>query len=330
MNTNELELKKRQMRHQLKQMRTEDIPIMSNRRNEMRRLLQVKEVREFYDKLQMVLRGQAITGNLEIPELVEDRIKELLSTYSGLYDEVQVVPIGIEGRAIISVGEPEAKWDEIKTTLEELETSFELLEMEDIRVGGYLLTGNSTIKDSIIGMALYLEELLVKALAYGLDDGIINGRGDYTAVFEPVGILMDLPDENDVTAPFTAEDILSKIELIDTENKQDIGEVVAVMKRKTYYKDILAISNSALPYPNIKGLRVKFSGAVADDEIILGDFKEYILGERNNGMRIEKSSDGSLFITEQTLLRIVGRYDGKPYNEKAFVRITKQSEEDAS
>lgn len=323
MNTNELELKKRQMSRQLKQMRTEDIPIMSNRRNEMRRLLQVKEVREFYDKLQMVLRGQAITRDLEIPELVEDRIKELLSTYSGLYDEVQVVPIGDEGRATLGVGEPKAKWDKITTTLEELQASFDLLEMDDIRVGGYLLTGNSIIKDNVIDMALYLEELLAKALAYGLDDGMINGQGDYTSIFEPVGILMNLPTENDVTAPFTVKDILSKIELIDTENKQDIGEVVAVMKRKTYYKDILAISNSSLPYPNINGLRVKFSGAVADNEIILGDFKEYILGERNR-MKIARSTDGPLFVTDQAIFKIVGRYDGKPHNEKAFVRITKQ------
>ena len=323
MNPNEIELKKRQLRNKLKQT---EVITMSNRRNEMRRLFQVKEVREFYDKLQMALRGQAITGNLEIPELVEDRIKELLSTYSGLYGEVQVVPIGIEGRAVISVGEPEAKWNEIKTTLEELQTSFDLLEMEDIRVGGYLLTGSSVIKDSVIDMALYLEELLVKALAYGLDDGMINGQGDYTAVFEPVGILMDLPQENDVTAPFTAEGILSKIELIDTENKQDIGEVIAVMKRKTYYKDILAVSNSILPYPNINGLRVKFSGAVADDEIILGDFKEYILGDRNR-MKIERSTD-ALFLEDQTIFKIVGRYDGKPNNNKAFVRITKQAEEE--
>ncbi len=323
MNTNELELKKRQLRNKLKQT---EVITMSNRRNEMRRLLQVKEVREFYDKLQMSLRGQAITGNLEIPELVEDRIKELLSTYSGLYDEVQVVPIGDEGRAVLGVGEPKVKWDEITTTLEELQASFDLLEMQDTRVGGYFLTGNSVIKDSIIDMALYLEGLLVKALAYGLDDGMINGQGDYTSIFEPVGILMNLPVENNVSAPFTAKDILSKIELIDTGNKEDIGEVVAVMKRKTYYKDILAFSNNVLPYPNINGLRVKFSGAVADNEIILGDLKEYILGERNQ-VRIERSSDGSLFATDQTIFKIVGRYDGKPHINGAFVRITKQVEE---
>ncbi len=320
MNTTELELRKRQLRDKLKQT---EVITMSNRRNEMRRLLQVKEVREFYDKLQMALRGQAITGNLEVPELAEDRIKELLSTYSGLYDEVQVVPIGDEGRTTLGVGEPKVKWDEITTTLEELQAAFDLLEMDDIRVGGYLLTGNSVIKDSIVNLALYLEELLVKALAYGLDDGMINGQGDYTSIFEPVGILMNLPVENNVTAPFTVTGILSKIALIDTGNKEDIGEVVAVMKRKTYYQDILSISNNALPYPNINGIRVKFSGAVVNNEIILGDFKEYILGERNR-IKVERSSDGPLFHTDQAIFKIVGRYDGKPHNNKAFVRITKQ------
>ena len=97
---------------------------------------------------------------------------------------------------------------------------------------------------------------------------------------------------------------------------------MAVMKRQTYYQDILPITTNVLPYPNINGIRVKYSAAVGDNEIILGDLKEYILAERS-GIRINMS-EHQRFLEEQTIFRVVGRYDGKPHNDKAFVKLIKQ------
>lgn len=292
------------------------------RRNQLRELLRNEKVAKFYDELQISLREKHIIGGaLNIPEVARDRIKDLISKYSGFYDEVQVVPIGTDGRVYISIGEAKAKWNSIATTNEELDSSIHVLEMEDIRVGGFLPVNNGVLEDSVIDTAMYLEELLAKAIAYGLDNGILNGKGDYQTEFEPIGILMNLPVSNIVTIQFTLVNILSQIDLIDIGDKEDIGEVVAVMKRKTYYKDILPITTNTLPYPNINGIRVKFSSVVEDNTIILGDLKEYILGERSK-MRVEES-DHQRFTEEQTLFKAVGRYDGKPHNDKAFVKIIK-------
>ncbi|MFB6467660.1 phage major capsid protein [Cytobacillus sp. Hz8] len=321
-----VELKKRELLYKLKLNRAMEADgIMlneTNRRIELRNLLQIQEVREFYNNLQLSLRAnQIIGGSLAVPEMVQDRIRGLLSKYSGLYDEVQVVPVGTDGRVLVSVGEAKAKWESVTTTLEELQSSIDLMEMHDIRLGGYIPVSNGTIEDSLIDMVIYLEELLAKAVAYGIDDGIINGVGDHESIFEPTGLLMNLPPENIVTIPFTLTDILSQISLIDTGKKDDIGEVAAVMKRKTYYKDIMALANSSLPYPNINGLRVKFSGAVSDDTLILGDFKEYILAERN-GLRIQQS-EHQFFTDDLTVFKAVGRYDGQPHIQRAFVKIVK-------
>jgi HK97 family phage major capsid protein len=132
---------------------------------------------------------------------------------------------------------------------------------------------------------------------------------------------MNLPVENTVSIPFAVNDILSQISLIDIGDKDDIGEVVAVMKRKTYYSSILPISDNSFDYPNINGIRVKFSSAVADDEIILGDFSEYVLGDRQH-LRLE-SATHTLFTDEITLFRLVARYDGKPHINGAFVRLSR-------
>lgn len=294
------------------------------RRSQLRELLRNQETAKFYDEMQISLReGHIIGGALNIPEVVRDRVKDLMSMYSGFYDEVQVVPVGTDGRVFVSVGEAIAKWDDVVVSLEELDASIDLLEMEDIRVGGYIPISNGVLKDSVIDMAMYIEELLAKAMGYAIDNGILNGVGyGVTEVYEPTGILKNLPVSNVVTTEFTVPNILSSISLIDNGNKEDIGEVVAVMKRQTYYKDILSITTNVLPYPNINGIRVKYSAAVGDNEIILGDLKEYILAERS-GIRIN-FSEHQRFLEDQTIFRVVGRYDGKPHNDKAFVKLIKQ------
>lgn len=297
------------------------------RRSQLKELLRDKEIAKFYDEMQISLReGHIIGGTLNIPEVVRDRVKDLMAMYSGFYDEVQVVPVGIDGRVFISVGEVIAKWNDVAVSLEELESSIDLLEMEDIKVGGYLPVSNAVLKDSVIDTAMYIEELLAKAMGYAIDNGILNGVGDTSGdgpvIYEPIGILKNLPVSNVVTTEFTVPKILSSIGLIDNGNKEDIGEVVAVMKRQTYYKDILPITTNVLPYPNINGIRVKYSAAVGDNEIILGDLKEYILAERS-GIRINMS-EHQRFLEDQTIFRVVGRYDGKPHNNKSFVKLIKQ------
>lgn len=297
------------------------------RRSQLKELLRDKEIAKFYDEMQISLReGHIIGGVLNIPEVVRDRIKDLMAMYSGFYDEVQVVPVGIDGRVFVSIGEAIAKWNDVVVSIEELESSIDLLEMEDIRVGGYLPVSNGVLKDSVIETAMYIEELLAKAMGLAIDNGILNGDGnsgeDAVKVYEPIGILKNLPASNIVTTEFTVPNILSKISLMDKGEKDDIGEVVAVMKRQTYYQDILPITTNVLPYPNINGIRVKYSAAVGDNEIILGDLKEYILAERS-GIRINMS-EHQRFLEEQTIFRVVGRYDGKPHNDKAFVKLIKQ------
>ncbi|NRT88725.1 phage major capsid protein [Clostridium beijerinckii] len=295
------------------------------RRSQLKELLRNKEIAKFYDEMQISLReGHIIGGVLNIPEIVRDRIKDLMAMYSGLYDEVQVVPVGVDGRIFVSVGEAVAKWNNATASEEELESSIDLLEVEDIKVSGYITVSNAALKDSEIETAMYIEELLAKAMGYAIDNGILNGAGNYeeTVVYEPIGILKNLPESNIVTTEFTVPKILSSIGLIDKGKKEDIGEVVAVMKRQTYYGDILPITTNVLPYPNINGIRVKYSAAVGDNEIILGDLKEYILAERS-GIKIIQS-EHQKFIQDQTVFKTIGRYDGKPHNDKAFVKLIKQ------
>ena len=326
------DIKKNRAKHDLLQTRYGSVELMDQytKRDKMQNLLRSKPVRNFYSDLQVRLRNGSLSRGAEIviPEEAEDSLTELIKEYSALYSEVRMIPIGIDGRAVVSVDDVKATWSFSADILPEMDLSLTAIELADNKLGCFTSVPNSTLENTLIDIALYIEDLLAQAMAYGFDDAVINGAGDNAAVFEPRGIMMNLPVTNKVDEPLETFDnmisspglILHNIGLITSGTKDDIGEVIAVMKRKTYYKYASTGNNSSLPYPNLNGVRVKFTPAVGDNKMILGDFKQYVMGKRR-GAKIA-ASDQVKFTDDQTLFRVSGRFDGQPLNNAAFVEIT--------
>ena len=326
------DIQKNRAKNDLLQMKYRSVEPMNEytQRDKMQNLLRSKPVRNFYSDLQVRLRNGSLSRGAEIviPEEAEDSLTELIKEYSALYSEVRMIPIGIDGRAVVSVDDVKATWSFSADILPEMDLSLTAIELADNKLGCFTSVPNSTLENTLIDIALYIEDLLAQAMAYGFDDAVINGAGDNAAVFEPRGIMLNLPATNRVGEPLETFDnlisspglILHNIGLITSGTKDDIGEVIAVMKRKTYYKYASTGNNSSLPYPNLNGVRVKFTPAMGDNKIILGDFKQYVMGKRR-GAKIA-SSDQARFTQEQTLFKVSGRFDGQPLNNAAFVEIT--------
>lgn len=326
------DVKKNRAKNDLLQTKNWSVESMNEytQRDKMQNLLRNKTVRDFYSDLQVRLRNGSLSrgAGIVIPEKAEDSLTELIEQYSALYSEVRMIPIGIDGRAVVSVDDVKAVWSFSHDILTEMDSSLAAVELGDNKIGCFTSVPNSALENVLIDMALYIEDLLAQAMAYGFDDAVINGAGDNVSIFEPRGIMMNLPTINQVTLTMDAMDqslvspghILNEISLITPGTKDDIGEVIAVMKRKTYYNYAAAGANSSLPYPNLNGVRVKFTPAVGDKKIILGDFKQYVMGKRR-GAKIA-SSNQVQFTKDQTLFRVSGRFDGQPLNNAAFVEIT--------
>lgn len=287
------------------------------------------EVREFYGKLRdAVLNKRALNGeDLLIPEVVLDRIQAQIGDYANLYNEVEVVTLNGAARAILDGAIPEAIWTEMKDPVQELASAFSAVELDGFKVGGFIPVPNSVLEDSMINLANYVEDRIARAIAKALDKAILLGQG--SAQKQPTGIIPSIPAANQVTSNGTLGDILKNVSLVDT-GDDAVGEVIAVMKRKTYYNHILpqTVVNTAdgrqvvqgVNNPNIAGLRVVFSQYAPDNVIILGDFRKYILGQRA-GVSITSSTDVR-FIEDQTVFKGTARYDGKPVKPEAFAQVT--------
>lgn len=303
-------------------------------RAQMRQRLDQPEVREFYSTLTTAVKEKrALSGtDVVIPEAVINMIQARMGDYSNLYAEVEVVPLTGDARIIMDGAIPEAIWVEMCDPVQELADAFSQTELDGWKVGGFIPVCNAVLEDSMINLAEFVESRLAMAIAKAIDHAILTGTG--AAGKQPLGIITALAGDaaRNVTSDGTLANIVSQMPLIDDgQDGPAIGEVIAVMKRSTYYSRIapqtflptadgrLVIQTATAPrLPD--GTRVVFSQYAPDNTIVMGDFKKYLLGERR-GVQITSSTEVR-FIQDQTVFKGTARYDGKPIYNDYFVVIT--------
>lgn len=303
-------------------------------RAQMLERLNQPEVREFYTTIAKAVNDKReLAGtDIVIPEQVISMIQQRLGDYSTLYREVNVEQLNGTARIIMDGAIPEAIWTEMCDPVQELASGFSQTELDGFKVGGFIPVCNAILEDAMINLANFIETRLAMAIAKALDKAILIGEG--AAAKQPLGIITALatvPAQN-VPSDGTLPDIVGNMALIDDgEDGVPVGEVIAVMKRSTYYSRIapqtfLPTSDGRLVIQTAQsprlpdGTRVVFSQYAPADKIVLGDFKKYLLGERR-GVQLAVSTDVR-FIQDQTVFKGTARYDGKPIYPEYFVVIT--------
>ena len=300
-----------------------------------------REVEEFYTELRDRLKardnGQVLPpgesgAELIIPDIVVDRIRERIGDYTTLYPLVDKVTAGGRVKLILDVDTGEADWLEMRGALpEEDDSHLTAVEFDGFKVGRVVYIDNSLLDDAIINLDDYLTKRIARSIAKAVDKAIAVGTGSNDK--QPEGIIPAIPEKNRITAEPTFKAIIPHLGLIDT-GEDATGEIVAVMHRQTYYakiatltlhvnsegKDVVQLPN--LAQPNFLGLRVVFNNYVPKDKIIFGVFDKYTLVERES-TRVDLSGHYK-FREDQTAVRGVGRYDGKPVMSEAFVEVTLQ------
>lgn len=296
--------------------------------------LNQQEVREFYATVSKAALDKRAIANTDIviPEQVISMIQQRLGDYSTLYREVTVESLTGTARVIMDGAIPEAIWTEMCDPVQELASAFSQTELDGWKVGGFIPVCNAILEDSMINLANYIEGRLSMAIAKALDKAILTGTG--AAAKQPLGIIPALTGDTsrNVTSDGSLSDIVGNMALIDDgEDGVPVGEVIAVMKRSTYYARIapqtfLPTSDGRLVVQTAQsprlpdGTRVVFSQYAPDNVIVMGDFKKYLLGERR-GVQLAVSTDVR-FIEDQTVFKGTARYDGKPIYNDYFVVIT--------
>lgn len=311
-------------------------------RDRVGRILERDENRQFFnDVVNLYFKRDAALGGLSkenagllVPDDVYYEINQRIGEYGSLYNIVRKIDLVGKARIIMNSGTPKLYWTEKcdplkETTLGELNA----IELDNYKLGGYLFLCESFVQDvnenqyHSITIADYIMNEFAKAIAEELDRVIYDGKG--AAEKQPEGITSVIKSTKNVSSVL---DVLGYIGELDADtfysHNAPEGVITIAGNRKTLYKWIYPEtwgkdSNGKLVYglgntlPD--GTQIVLSNVIADNELVIGDFNQYILGVRKD-MTFD-TNDRLQWIEENIGYKIRGRYDGKVANPKAFLRL---------
>jgi HK97 family phage major capsid protein len=288
------------------------------------------DVVEFYNQFKNL---RAVTGGeLAIPEVIVNRIMEILGDYSTLYPLVDKIRVKGTARILIDTDTTAATWIEQNAALPIGDVgTLAYVDFDGFKVGKITFVDNYLLQDSVINLDEYVSRKIARAIALALDIAILNGTG--AAGKQPTGIIPSIPTGNRVSVAADAPivEFVKPIGLIDT-GLDSVGEIRAIMRRSTYYNHFLEMSINVnadgevvgrlpnLNRPDLLGIQVTFNNSMAEDEVLYGDFQQYTLVEREN-ISID-NSEHVRFVEDQMAFRGKGRFDGKPTKNDAFALVT--------
>ena len=321
---------------------------MSNQERDM--FFAREDVKNYLDEIRTCMREKRALNNvgLTVPEVMLGLIKENITEYSKLYKHVSVKSISGEGRQIVMGTVPEAVWTDCCANLNELDLTFNDVEVNCWKVGGYFAVCNANLEDSDIDLASEIISALGQAIGLALDKAILYGTGTRM----PLGVVTRLaqtaqPADYPATARPWADLHTSNLIKIDgsgltgagliaaiveafgaAKGKYSTGDKVFVMNEATYTKltakAVSVDANGAIvtgvfdKMPVIGGT-IEVLDFVPDDVIIGGYADLYLLAERAGNKFA--SSEHVRFLADQTVFKGTARYDGQPSIAEGFVAI---------
>lgn len=288
---------------------------------------------------------RAVTGaDLGIPDVILGLIRDNLNRYSKLISKVNLRPLKGTSRLNIVGDIPEAVWTEACATLNELDITFNQIQIDGYKVGGYISICNATLEDSDFNLANEIMDSLGQAMGLAVDKAIVYGTGNKM----PVGIVTRLAEtaqpsywgnrervwENLSTTNIgqvsgeNAKELFANIVRFTGRAKGNYGNGAKfwAMNENTYTElqaqmvefnaagAVVSSVNSTMP---VIGGDIVILPFMQDGDIVGGYGAHYILAERSGSTFA--TSEHAQFIQDNTVYKATSRYDGRPITGNGFV-----------
>lgn len=208
-----------------------------------------QDVKDFLTRVrELGKQNRSITGaELTIPDVMLGLIRENISKYSKMISRVNLRSVPGTARQNIMGTVPEAVWTEMCAKLNELELSFNQIEVDGYKVGGFIAICNATLEDSDLSLASEIMEALGQAIGYALDKAILYGTGKKM----PIGVVTRLaqatePDDWGANAPTWKDVHTSNIVKLTAATGADLYKSIiltAGVARSTYARGSLTLGH---------------------------------------------------------------------------------------
>lgn len=318
-------------------------------REERSRFFARDDVKGFIDNFRAIKTRGVTNGDLTVPEVMMEVLRDNMEQYSKLIKYVTVKQVKGKARQNILGAVPEGVWMEATGALNELDMTLNQIEVDGFMVGGIIWIHNTLLEDSDMALGSEIMVQLAQAAGKGVDRGILYGTGSKM----PLGIVPRLAQTSEPSdwgdyAPTWTDLHTSNIKKLNisgstgatfyaaliaalgvAKTNYSNGECFWVMNRKTHIDlmaKALAFDAAAALVAGVKNQMPIVGGdiveleMVGDYEIVGGFGSVYTLVERE-GSKIESSSHAK-FKENLTGFKGYARYDGQPVFGEAFVVVS--------
>lgn len=301
------------------------------------------------EQLSGVSQKRGVTGaDLTIPTVVLDLLRQNIMDYSKLTRRVRLRAVNGKARQTVMGAIPEAIWTEACAKLNELDFSFNQVEVDGYKVGGVVYICQATLEDSDLNLAYEIMEGMGASIGISVDKAILYGTG----VKMPLGIATRLaqtsePDNYPATARPWKNISTTNMSTITGKTGIEFFKAIAIAAKaakgkysrgvkfwamnESTYTDLLVeamtfnaagaiVSAQNGVMPVIGGdIDVLPDEVISDGNIVGGYGDLYLLAERSGSEFVR--SDEYRFAEDQAAFKGSARYDGMPVIAEGFVAI---------
>lgn len=312
------------------------------------RLVNTEESKTFLTEIREAMKSRSVTGaDITVPSVYLSLVKENIDKYSKILPYINLVILSGDGKVPVMGTAPEGVWTDAVARFNERDIVFNLVDVGNNKVSGYIPVSNTWLEDSDIELAANILEALGKGIGKACDRAWLYGTGNNM----PTGIITRLaqkakPSDWSAKAPEWTNLSESHIKALDLATKSgeefygeivDIsaipddsysdGDLIWIMSKKTsttFKKKAIAFDSAAAiqaridkEMPGAGGVIIEVSNDILPKgDVVCGYGSLYIAGERK-AITLNKSEHAQ-FIEDNTVFTAKARYDGKPVFGEGF------------
>jgi hypothetical protein len=287
---------------------------------------------------------QALTDlNVVMPRTIIDDVFDDLETAHPLLDAIDFQNAGAVTEWLLNANpEQLATWSPLCAEIvKELTSGFKKIDLQQNKLSAFIPVCKAMLDLGPVWMDRYVRAILSEALYLGLEDGILNGKGQTQNLHEPIGMRKDMTKAVDPATgyqdktkvalnsldPASYGNIL--VNLAETENGHTrvVESVILVVNPKDYLTKIMpattpraadgTYAHNVFPFPTT----VIQSARMAEGEAIIGIGKRYLMAA-GTGKSGKIDYDDSYHFLEDERVYLTKFYGhGQPKDNKSFVLL---------
>lgn len=303
------------------------------------------EEKDYYQKVIVAMKSsnpkQALTDlDVVMPKTtIEDVFTDLVTEHP-LLDAIDFQNSGAVTEWLINTNESQlATWSPLCAEIvKELTSGFKKIDLQQNKLSAFLPVCKAMLDLGPVWLDKYVRTILAESLYLGLEDGILNGKGQTANLHEPIGMRKNMsgavdpatgyPDKAKVAFtsfdPVSYGNVLGDLATTENGNARIVQNVILVVNPKDYLTKVMpattprtadgTYTRDVFPFPTT----VIQSSQMAVNEAIIGLGKRYMMaaGTGKSG-KIEYSDDYRFLEDERVYLtKFYGH--GQPKDNNAF------------